>query len=618
MFIKTIHKPGRSHNQKYVYYRLCESYRVGNASRHRTVLNLGTLNEIKSPEERKQLADCIEQLMKGELVIFKKDIAEHIERLAHQFYEQIKQKGHLLASEKSGVKGISVMDGKDICQVDLNSMHTEEVREVGSEWLCKQTIGELGLEEFLAGEGWDKEHIERAMIGIIGKAVYPASEHKTAQWINDNSAVAELFHKEPGKINRFQLYRASRMLYRIKDKIEDHLSQRTNGIFDIKDEIIIYDLTNTYFEGRKEKSQKAKFGKSKEKRSDCKIIALALVTNGEGFVKCSKIYKGNIADCKTLGEIVTNLSVHTSFTGRKPRIVIDAGIATEDNLAMLREKEYEYLCVTRSRLKEYKIESEKPVRILDNRDHVIEIQFVEKPGDSDRYLYVHSEQKAVKEASMNAHYSERYEEELRNLAGGLHKKGGTKKYEKVLERIGRIKERYPAANKHYNIQVKAEDGIAREITWNRTETKPRSPEGTYFIRTNTEETGEQDVWKIYNTIREIEASFRILKTDLSLRPLYHQEDIYSEAHLFLGILAYMLVNTIRYRLKSKGIHHDWQNIVRIMNTQKLVTVTMKDNQNQIINIRTCSLPTAKAQQVYTAMNYKSMPFYRKKFVLPHK
>jgi transposase len=618
MFIKTIYKTGRKHDQEYVYYRLCESYRIGNSTRHHTILNLGSLDEIETPHERKQLADCIERLMKGERILFKDDIPEPIHRLALRFYEQLKQKGQLTAYGKSEpIKDVPVEEG-DIRSIDINSVQTEDTREAGSEWLCKQTIEELGIEEFLAGEGWDKEHIERAMIGIISKAVYPGSEHKTAQWINDNSAVAELFHKEAGKINRFQLYRASRMLYGIKDKMEDYLSKRTNGIFDIEDEIIIYDLTNTYFEGRKENSRKAKFGKSKEKRSDCKIIALALVTNGEGFVKYSKIYKGNIADCKTLGEIVTNLAIHTSFTGRKPRIVIDAGIATEDNLAMLREEEYEYLCVTRSRLKEYKIEGEKPVRILDNRDHVIEIQFVEKPGDNDRYLYVHSEQKAVKEASMNAHYSERYEEELRNLASGIHKKGGTKKYEKVLERIGRIKERYPAANKHYNIEVKAGDGVAREITWNRTETKPRSPEGTYFIRTNIEETGEQDVWKIYNTIREIEASFRILKTDLSLRPIYHQEDIYSEAHLFLGVLAYMVVNTIRYRLKSKGIHHDWQNIVRIMNTQKLVTVTMKDNQNQIINTRTCSLPTAKAHQVYTAMDYKSMPFYRKKFVLPHK
>ena len=200
----------------------------------------------------------------------------------------------------------------------------------------------------------------------------------------------------------------------------------------------------------------------------------------------------------------------------------------------------------------------------------------------------------------------------------VHKKGGTKKYEKVLERIGRIKERYPSANKHYQINLKHKDGITVIVSWKRKPLTIKSQEGVYFIRTNIQETEEKLVWNIYNTIREIEASFRILKTDFHLRPIFHKKDEFTIAHLNLGILAYIVVNTIRYRLKSHDIHYDWQNIIRIMNTQKAGTITLKKRDKKQLNIRVCSIPSAGAQEIYSAMGYKPVPFYRKKFVLPEK
>jgi hypothetical protein len=451
---------------------------------------------------------------------------------------------------------------------------------------------------------------------IISRATYPASEHKTAQWINDNSAVAELFDKDPLSINRFHLYRASSMLYKQKDNIEDFLSVKTNELFDLEDKIVLNDLTNTYFEGRKQGSKLARFHRSKEKRNDARLVALALVVNVEGFVKYSKIFRGNIADCKTLEHIIEQLSLRTSASGRKPVVVIDAGIATEDNLQMLKDRQYSYVCVSRSKLKDYRAVGDQTVHLHDKRDQPIEIRWVEKPDNDDRFLYVRSQMKAKKEMAMNDHFCERYEEEIEHIAQAIHKKGGTKKYAKVMERIGRIKERYSAANKHYQIDVKEEDGIAVQVTWEKKPLSPSAAEGVYFIRTNLEEIDEKTMWDIYNTIREIEAAFRVLKSDLSLRPIFHQKDEYTEAHLFLGILAYTVVNTIRHRLKNHGIHHDWQNIVRIMNTQKSATISIEQSNGKQVNIRICSIPTVAANEIYTAMGYKSMPFYRKKFVFP--
>ena len=228
-------------------------------------------------------------------------------------------------------------------------------------------------------------------------------------------------------------------------------------------------------------------GRSKEKRNDAKLVVLALVVNKEGFVKYSKILRGNIADCKTLKETITYLSEHTSTSGRKPTVVIDAGIAIEENLGMLKTEGYPYVCVNRSKLKDYKSVGSQIIKITDKRENPIEIHWVEKPekpDNEDRFLYVRSEMKAVKEVSMDEHFSERYEEELKNIAASIHKKGGTKKHEKVMERIGRIKERYPTANKHDDIKVTAKEGIVTAIKWNRKPQKTSPNEGIYFLRSS--------------------------------------------------------------------------------------------------------------------------------------
>ncbi|MGH2645727.1 MAG: hypothetical protein ACRDE2_17380, partial [Chitinophagaceae bacterium] len=141
-------------------------------------------------------------------------------------------------------------------------------------------------------------------------------------------------------------------------------------------------------------------------------------------------------------------------------------------------------------------------------------------------------------------------------------------------------------------------------------------QGVYFIRTSLKLDNEISICNIYNTLTEVEAGFRTLKTDLSLRPVYHQKDYHTEAHIFLGVLAFGLVNTIRYRLKSKGIHYDWRNIIRIMNTQKIVTTSFKNDQDKIMMMKKCSQPSAEVAAIYQAMNYKPKPFTMKKFVFP--
>jgi transposase len=152
-----------------------------------------------------------------------------------------------------------------------------------------------------------------------------------------------------GKITKDKLYQSALDLYRVKDRLEAHLSKRTNELFDLQDKIILYDLTNTYFEGEKKGSNLARFGRSKEKRSDARLIVLALVVNAEGFIKYSDVFEGNMSDSSSLPGIIDRIRVRTAESQCRAIVVLDAGIATEENLALIRANGYDYVCVSRTR-----------------------------------------------------------------------------------------------------------------------------------------------------------------------------------------------------------------------------------------------------------------------------
>ena len=359
-------------------------------------------------------------------------------------------------------------------------------------------------------------------------------------------------------------------------------------------------------------------------------MVLALVVNVEGFIKYSSILEGNMADSNTLGKMINNLRIKTSASSKKALIVIDAGIATEDNLNMIVSKGYDYLCVSRSNLTKHTIDAGiKTVSVFDNKKRKIELCHVKSEKNNDYYLKVESQAKKLKERSMNKQFQTRFEEGLQKIRESLLKKGGVKRLDKVHERIGRLKQKYPSIQKYYAIKVdslieeentKAEkiqkQPIVSSIKWavkDNVEINARS--GVYFLRTSLDGYKEDTLWNIYNTIREIEATFRVLKTDLDLRPIYHKNDDSTMAHLHLGLLAYWIVNTIRHQLKAKGINHGWKEIIRIMNTQKAVTTTAQNVHDQIITIRRCSEPNEKVKQLYDALKYKYAPFTRKKSVV---
>lgn len=503
--------------------------------------------------------------------------------------------------------------------VDVDTLKHRDVREIGAEWICRQTWEKLQLTQLLLSHGWSEEQVQLAATQIISRAVYPASELKTARWIKDNSAVCELTGYDINKLTKDKLYQSALDLYKLKDPLEKHLSKRTNDLFDIKDKIILYDLTNTYFEGAKQGSDLARYGRSKEKRYDAKLVVLALVVNTEGFIKYSAIHEGNIADCNTLSQMIDKLASHTCSPGAV--IVLDAGIATEENLQLITSKGYKYLCVSRSKLKQYKAVPGRLTVLMETASkQQVRLKAVSTEKNTDYYLEVKSGAKKRTEEGMKKQFEQRFEEALQRIHTSVHSKGGVKKENKVFERIGRAKQKYPSVQQYYNITVLVDEKtkLVTDISWQKDEDKHDAKIdnlGIYFLRTNLDMEDEVVIWDIYNTIREIESTFRTLKTDLDLRPVYHQNDDSTMAHLHLGILAYWLVNTIRYQLKGHGLNSCWSEIVRIGNTQKVVTTTAKNTFDKIITIRKCSQPDEKLKTIYSILRIKPQPFRKRKSVV---
>jgi predicted SprT family Zn-dependent metalloprotease len=604
------------------YYRLVESYRdANNYIRHRTIVTAGFIDHFTA-EELNFIQKNISDRINGKPILMVQDSDTHLLEYADELYRKA------LKDKKIDSK---IDPNKNMVHVDLNTLEHPEAKEFGAEWLGYQALKQLKIDSFLMEQKWSDEKIQLAMTQIISRAVFPASENKTSKWIGENSSICELTGYPIQKITKDKLYQSALDLYVVKDDLEQFLSKKTDELFDIQDTIYLYDLTNTYFEGQKRNSDLAQFGRSKEKRSDAKLVVLAVVVNLEGFLKYSNIYQGNMADCKTLSNMIDNLKVGSGLSNQKSLIVFDAGIATQENLDMVVAKGYDYVCVNRTKLVNYNLKTEIPTIIYDSKNQKITLNQIElnpkkeakkqETIEHDFCMYkVKSDFKAMKERSMNVKFKERFELELEKLAKGITLKSGIKTQEKVQQKIGRLKEKYPSIAPNFTVtctldQVKV-NVIKIEWLANEIAKKKEKEQGIYFLKTSLKDKDEATIWKIYNALWEVESTFRTLKTDLDLRPIYHKNDNATMAHLHLGLLGYWIVNTIRHQLKTKKINHDWKEILRIASTQKLVTTSMVDNQENTIYITKCSEPSPKLQEIHQALKYKSRPFRMKKFVVP--
>ncbi len=610
---------------EYDYYRLTKSYRDAEGRvRKESVLCLGTLDGF-SAEDRDLLADILTRMIEtGQAELCEN---QALYEKALEMYAKYRESRYARENDprlKAELERKRRENMRDAVTVKINTLTQHEARSVGAENLCRSTLSQLGVEQFLYSKGWNREQVSIALMQIVARAIYPYSELKTLRYLRDNSALAEMFHVSRNNITKDVLYKSARRLWDIHTEMEDWLHSRVCDMFHIEESILLFDISNTYFEGRMEDSEICAYGRSKEKRDDCKIVVLAAVVNTDGLIVRTMIYEGNRADCTTLKEVVGSLAEKTNSDARQV-VVMDAGFYTEDNAKWLVDNHFDYITVLPAGSSRFSPSSDNIVQHEDCRHQEIRLQkgTVSINGSDRQALLVDSDAKAIKERSMYNQAVGRYEKGLENIKAGIEKRGGTKRRDAVNNRLGRLDQKYGAIRKNFIVTFEYEGSGAKEkvvsMKWERNVEKSdviQKFHGKYVLITSMDEDNELTIWQLYNVIRMVEETFKILKSDLDIRPVYHKTDNGIKAHINLAVLAYWIVSVTKYRLRLKAYENvRWEEILRIASTQVVVTAQMQTIHGSTLQVRQCTEAEEDLAHIYKLLRINPNPIPKRKSVV---
>lgn len=592
-----------------LYPRLYESYRDSDGKTRQHYLLPLELDDLPSWKDRYAMCHVLNDMVANGPSLDLDDTP--VTRKARSVYGQLAAKG--LLGDVAKVEEKNRREQASALAED--SLKNVRPRQAGAESVCLEALKRLKLDKFLSSRGWSQDRISLALIQIAARAIYPCSEHKTVSYLRENSALCEFFGIAPETVTKDKLYKSALDLCSLHDSMEDYLHERVRNMFGLDDMVYLFDLTNAYMESTR-RTKLRQFGRSKEKRSDCPIVVLGAVVDKDGFLVRTKVFSGNTADCATMRDIMALLAPPSS-DGKKKIVVMDAGISIETNLRWLRQNGYDYITVRRGgSTAPYRVMGERTVTVEDVRHQPIEIRFAEIENVEDTLLLVDSHAKTLKERSMRDKAASRFEDGLRAIMKGIGSKGGTKRRDRVNERLGRLKERCPSVQGDYDISFTYDDkDTATGMTWSRNPKKSAlrsDSEGKYIVQTSLKGCDEKQIWEYYNVIRRVEAVFETLKTDLDVRPVYHQNDEAVKAHFNLAILAYWIVSTTLYQLRQKGSRVSWREVMRIAGTQHVVSTVAKRMDGQQVEVRQCTEPEPPLLELYRKLGMESLPLKRKR------
>jgi transposase len=610
MFIRRVTVRNGKTAKNYSYLNLVESVRTENGPRQRLVLNLGDLPIDRS--QYKTLARRIEDMLTGRRSLF--EIDPRIEQHAKWAAEKIFTKR---------AEELNAEEGQEYHMVDTKSLAVATPRSLGAEYVCHSMWQKLDVAAVLTRTGIPKSALPLLEALVVGRLIAPGSELWTRKWAEELSAIYELTGM-PSHHSLQSYYRGTDRLFQCKEALEEHLYAREKALFSLEESIVLYDLTNTYFEGRCAANPKAAYGRSKERRSDCRLLTMGLVVDGQGFAKYSKLYPGNQYEADTFQKIIVEMEQHTRGQ-KKGTIVMDAGIATEDNIRWLKEHEYSYIVVGRGKAP-FELDFHEMIVMKEDRQRgiKIEVQRRENEEQDELYLLVRSEGKRQKEAAMMGRAEQLLLDRLDYYKSGLDKKHHVKKYPKVLEMVGRLQEKYSRAASLYEITVvpeqegREETANAVDIRWKRKDPRygeKRKSEGTYVLRTNRTDLTDEQIWHTYITLGRIETAFKDMKSHLGLRPNFHQLEDRVDAHMFISLLAYHLMHAIEHTLKCAGDSRSWWSIKTTLSTHQRMTVEYisKDSEGtRFLNtLRTNSRLEPGHLEIYTKLGLTGRPLNRR-------
>lgn len=495
---------------------------------------------------------------------------------------------------------------------DVAALRVERVRDFGEAWLGLALWHRLGLHTLLASliEPGKEEVPWHDVAAVLSTARFCAqrSELGIAEHWYERTALEDITGIPLAKINDDRLYRALDVLGAHKDKLCAHLMERYRDWFGIRFEFLLYDVTSTFFEGQALGNEKAARGYSRDQRSDCKQVCIGLVCSPEGLPLSFEVFAGNRNDVTTVEEIVTSME---EKYGQAQRVwVMDRGMVSEKNIAFLRARQARYLVGTpKSQLREF----EKNLLERDGWHEVqsgLEAKLIAHPDGKgeEQYVLCRSSARAEKERAMLARQSEHLCAELMKIDAALRRKP-ERDMEKIGRRIGRWQGKYPAAARLMSVEVQRdENGVATALGISTPLDKGQRTErhhGAYLLRTNCTESDPAQLWRWYIQLTQAEAAFRTAKSDLKLRPVYHQKTARVEAHILVCFLALAQWRVLEQWMSAKGLGTCARKLVAEISTIKSMDVILpvkRAESTAELTIRTVARPERRVAELLTRLD----------------
>jgi hypothetical protein len=521
MFLRcyTRSKDGKTHS----YYALVESVRTDAGPRQRTVAYLGELNHDQERRWQRTVVFYNRQGDAQQLRLFPDD------------------------------ENIALPDDADVARIRLSKVGWTNARRFGDIWLALWLWRFLGLDDIVARHVPQGRELVRpadiVAIEVINRLCGPCSEFALAEHWYAATGLEDLLGVPDSLVTKDRLYRTLDLLRQSQEEIEDDLKERLGTLFQLDYDLLLYDLTSSYFEGLAEENDLARRGYSRDHRSDCQQIILALVVTREGFPLAHQTLAGNTQDLQTVRRIVA--AIEKRFGASNRVWVMDRGMISDDTLAFLSEPGRRYLLATRrSALVPFQDELRSPgwQHLPDNPE--VEVKLLQR--DELHYLLARSKPRRHKERAIRRR-------QRRGLAQALKKlhtrvtQGRLKKRDKIVEAIGRLKGRYPKGCPFVSIQVGVKP-VTLTYTWNVAKFREAlARDGAYLLRSNQAGWSAQEFWETYIQLTVVERAFRVLKSQLLLRPIWHHYSGRTQAHVFVCVLAYALWKTLDHLAKRVGL-----------------------------------------------------------------
>jgi transposase len=538
--------------KRHAYWALVESYRTARGPRQRVVSWLGAMDE----RGRLAVRRCAQR-----------DVAVQSELFAENAPEWV--------------------------EVDLKRVRVERSRHFGGPWLGLELARRLELDRFLetalpSGReeiGW----ASTALVLVLGRLCEPSSELHLAEHFYQASALPDLLGVPAEKINDDRLYRALDALLPYKAALEKHLKEKLGSLFELDYDLLLYDVTSTYFEGEAADNPLALRGYSRDHRPDCKQVNIALVVSRCGMPLGYQIFAGNRHDATTLQQMVGHIE---GLYGRANRIwVLDRGMVSEQNVAFLREGGRRYILGTaKSSLK--KFERELLASDWKQVHEGLEVRLVPAPQGSEVFILCRSAEREAKEHAIRKRFEQRIEAGLQKMAESCRKR--KQKPTVVATRVGRLLGRNTRAAALFEVQVESDAAGFARLRWSRSEARgewARLSEGCYVLRSNVTDWTPEELWRAYIQLTEAEAAFRIQKSDLQIRPVWHQRQDRVEAHILVCFLAYVLWKTLAAMCRQAGLGGEPRVVFENLSELSLVDVVLPTRSGTIIKKRCISQPT---------------------------